>query len=86
MAVILLFCLALGLALVSWQPLHVLPWKLEALPFGLVLLVTLFGAYAISRRREIALTEGDPYHQGGVRYLDADTLADIAAPPLAGAR
>lgn len=58
MAVILLFCLALGLALVSWQPLHVLPWKLEALPFGLVLLVTLFGAYAISRWREIAHLRG----------------------------
>jgi PAS domain S-box-containing protein len=58
LAVILLVSLALGLALVSWQPIHLLPWKLEALPFGLVLLVSLFGAYAISRWREIAQLRG----------------------------
>jgi PAS domain S-box-containing protein len=54
LAVILLVSLAVGLALVSWQPIHMLPWKLDALPFGLVLLVSLFGAYAISRWREMA--------------------------------
>lgn len=54
LAIILLVSLALGLALVSWQPIHLQPWKLDALPVGLVLLVSLFGAYAISRWREIA--------------------------------
>lgn len=58
LAVILLVCLAVGLALVSWQPLHLLAWKLDALPVGLVLLVSLFGAYAISRWREIAQLRG----------------------------
>ena len=54
LAVILLVSLAVGLAVVSWQPIHLLPWRLDALPVGLVLLVSLFGAYAISRWREIA--------------------------------
>src|SRR5690242_1587135 len=58
LAVILLVSLALGLALVSWQPAQLLPWKLDALPVGLVLLVSLFGAYAISRWREIAQLRG----------------------------
>ena len=58
LAVILLVSLALGLALVSWQPLHLLTWRLDALPFGLVLLVSLFGAYAISRWREVAQLRG----------------------------
>src|SRR5437879_11566491 len=54
LAVILLVSLAVGLAVISWQPIHLLPWRLDALPLGLVLLVSLFGAYAISRWREIA--------------------------------
>ena len=58
LAVIVLVSLAVGLALVSWQPIHLLPWRLDALPFGLVLLVSLFGAYAISRWREIAQLRG----------------------------
>jgi PAS domain S-box-containing protein len=58
LAVILLISLAVGLALVSWQTIHLLPWKLDALPFGLVLLVSLFGAYAISRWREMAQLRG----------------------------
>ena len=58
LAVILLVSLAVGLALVSWQPIHTLPWRLDALPFGLVLLVSLFGAYAISRWREVAQLRG----------------------------
>src|SRR5437016_10702637 len=58
LAVILLVSLAVGLALVSWQPIRLLPWRLDALPIGLVLLVSLFGAYAISRWREIAQLRG----------------------------
>ena len=58
LAVIVLVSLAVGLALVSWQPIHLLPWSLDALPVGLVLLVSLFGAYAISRWREIAQLRG----------------------------
>ncbi len=54
MAVVVLVALAVGLASVSWQPIQLMSWKLDALPVGLVLLVTLFGAYAISRWREIA--------------------------------
>jgi PAS domain S-box-containing protein len=58
LAVILLISLAVGLALVSWQQIHALPWRLDALPLGLVLLVSLFGAYAISRWREVAQLRG----------------------------
>ncbi len=58
LAVILLVSLAVGLALVSWQPIRLLPWRLDALPIGLVLLVSLFSAYAISRWREIAQLRG----------------------------
>jgi PAS domain S-box-containing protein len=58
LVVVLLLSLAIGLALVSWQPAGSLPWKLDALPIGLVLLVSLFGAYAISRWREIAQLRG----------------------------
>jgi PAS domain S-box-containing protein len=58
LTVILLISLAVGLALVSWQPIHLLPWKLDALPIGLVLLVSLFGAYTISRWREMAQLRG----------------------------
>jgi hypothetical protein len=47
LAVIVLVSLAIGLALVSWQPVGLLPWRLDALPIGLVLLVGLFGAYGI---------------------------------------
>jgi PAS domain S-box-containing protein len=54
LALIVLVALSVGLALVSWQPLRSLPWTLDALPVGLVLLVSLFGAYAISRWRETA--------------------------------
>ena len=39
LALILLVALSVGLALVSWQPLRSLPWTLDALPVGLVLLV-----------------------------------------------
>jgi PAS domain S-box-containing protein len=58
LAVIVLVSLAVGLALVSWQPIHLLPWRLDALPVGLVVLVSLFGAYAISRWHEIAQLRG----------------------------
>jgi PAS domain S-box-containing protein len=77
MAVVLLVSLAVGLALVSWQPIHLLPWKLDALPVGLVLLVALFGAYVISRWREIAHLQGllhDLSHQ--TRSSDADQASD----------
>ena len=53
LALIVLVSLAVGLALVSWQPIRSLTWEPDALPFGLVLLVSLFGAYAISRWREM---------------------------------
>lgn len=58
LVVVVLVSLAVGLALISWQPVGLLPWKLDALPLGLVLLVSLFGAYAISRWREIAQLRG----------------------------
>src|ERR1700719_3342183 len=74
LAVIVLISLAVGMALVSWQPIHLLPWKLDALPVGLVLLVSLFGAYAISRWREIAQLRGM-----------AHDLSHQAQSPAAGA-
>jgi PAS domain S-box-containing protein len=58
LAIIVLLSLAIGMALVSWQPARSQPWRENVLPFGLVLLVSLFGAYAISRWREIAQLRG----------------------------
>jgi PAS domain S-box-containing protein len=72
LAVIVLVSLAIGLALVSWQPVGLLPWRLDALPIGLVLLVCLFAAYAISQWREIAQL------RGLVHELSHQTLAPAA--------
>jgi PAS domain S-box-containing protein len=58
MAVFLLLCLAVGLALISWPMIRTWPRELEVLPFGLVVLVLLFGAYAISKTREMAELRG----------------------------
>jgi len=74
LAVVVLVSLAIGLALVSWQPVGLFPWRLDALPIGLVLLVSLFGAYAISRWREIAQLRG----------LVHDLTHLPQAPPAAG--
>ncbi len=57
LAIIVLLSLAIGMALVSWQS-ATQPWRENVLPFSLVLLVSLFGAYAISRWREIAQLRG----------------------------
>ena len=57
-ALLLMVLLAATLALLSWKTIHVLPQRLEALPFGLVLLVILFGAYTWSKSREMARLRG----------------------------
>ena len=57
-ALLLMVLLAATLALLSWKTIRVLPQRLEALPFGLVLLVVLFGAYSWSKSREIARLRG----------------------------
>src|SRR5208282_5294729 len=58
LTLIVLLSLAVGLAVVSWQQLKSLPWELEALPIGLVVLVALFGAYTLAKSREINALRG----------------------------
>ncbi len=57
-ALTLLTASALGLALVFWQPLRSAASKLDVLPVALVLLVSAFGAYAISRWHQIGRLHG----------------------------
>ena len=58
LTLVVLFALAGGLALVSWAGLAESPWRLGALPIGLVVLVGLFGSYALAKTREIAELRG----------------------------
>jgi len=57
-AILLLSVLAVGLAVASRPWIHNLPYSLEALPIGLVVLVVLFGFYAWAKSREIAELRG----------------------------
>ncbi|HVO79200.1 MAG TPA: PAS domain S-box protein [Terriglobales bacterium] len=50
----LLVVLAAGLAVLSWQTLEKLPWRLGAVPIGLLVLCILFAVYAYGRRREVS--------------------------------
>jgi PAS domain S-box-containing protein len=49
----LLVLLATGVAVLSWQQLKDLPYRLGAIPAGLFILSVLFAAYAFGRRREV---------------------------------
>jgi two-component system NtrC family sensor kinase len=51
-AVGLLVLMAAAVAVLSWQQLSVLPYRLLAIPIGLFGLILLFAAYAFERRRE----------------------------------
>jgi len=51
---VLLVILAMGVAAISWPGIQTIPWKLDALPIGLVLIISLFAAYAWSKRQEMA--------------------------------
>ncbi len=57
-AIFLLAVLALGFAFASRSSIRDLPYNLEALPAGLVVLVVLFGIYAWVKSREIAELRG----------------------------
>jgi PAS domain S-box-containing protein len=57
-ALLLLGCLALAFAVSTWQSIHSLPNRLEALPVGLVVLVFLFVVYAWRKTNEIAELRG----------------------------
>ena len=57
-AILLLAVLALGFAFASRPWIRNLPYNLEALPAGLVVLVVLFGIYAWVKSREIAELRG----------------------------
>jgi len=54
----LLLVLSIVFALVSWDTIHSLAVRFEALPIGLVLLVILFGLYAWKRTQEISELRG----------------------------
>jgi PAS domain S-box-containing protein len=49
-----LVLLATGLAALSWERLQNLPYRLGAVPLGLLVLAVLFAAYAYGRRREVS--------------------------------
>src|ERR1039458_3377652 len=57
-ALVLLAVLALALAITSWDGIRAMPHHLEALPVGLVVLVTLFVSYAWTKTNEIAELRG----------------------------
>ena len=57
-ALLLLGALALAFAATSWQSIQAMPHHLEALPVGLVVLVSLFVAYAWGKTNEIAELRG----------------------------
>ncbi len=57
-ALFLLGTLAVALAVTSWDNIRAMPNHLEALPVGLVVLVTLFVAYAWNKTNEIAELRG----------------------------
>lgn len=67
----ILFLLAVGLAVTSWQSFRSLPQRLEALPIGLVILVVLFGIYVWHQRRQV----------GELRGLLRGMQETAAAPP-----
>lgn len=50
----LLILLATAVAVLSWQQLNDLPYRLNAIPIGLLVLSVLFAAYAFGRRREVS--------------------------------
>ena len=50
----LLVLLAAGMAALSWQALEKLPYRLGAVPVGLLVLSVLFAVYAYGRRREVS--------------------------------
>ena len=54
----LLFVLSLVFAVISWDTIRSLAHRYEALPVGLVILVTLFGLYAWKRTQEISELRG----------------------------
>src|SRR5260370_16290912 len=50
----LLVLLAAAVAVLSWQQLQDLPYRLWAIPVGLFLLSILFATYSFGRRREVS--------------------------------
>jgi PAS domain S-box-containing protein len=49
----LIVLLAAGVAALSWEQLQTLPYRLWAIPIGLLVLSVLFAVYAFGRRREV---------------------------------
>ena len=52
-SLLLVVLLAAAVAVLSWQQLSTLPWRLGAIPVGLFALSVLFAAYALGRKREV---------------------------------
>jgi len=52
-AIGLIVLLAAGVAALSWEQLRTLPYRLWAIPAGLLVLSILFAVYALGRRREV---------------------------------
>ena len=53
-ALALLILFATAVAALSWEQLKNLPYRLWAIPLGLLLLSVLFAVYAFGRRREVS--------------------------------
>ncbi len=53
-ALLFMVLLATGLAALSWERLHVLPYRLGIIPIALFVIAVLFAAYAYGRRREVS--------------------------------
>jgi PAS domain S-box-containing protein len=87
----LLLVLAIVFALVSWDTIRSLTHRYEALPFGLVVLVVLFGLYAWKRTQEISELRG---LVRGIEHRDAippnekqlDQLFDVISRSQQGYR
>ena len=70
-SLLLLLALAVGLSLVSWSAPRTLPVRTEALPASLVILVSLFGVYVWTKKRELE----------DLRALLRDLHEAASAPP-----
>jgi PAS domain S-box-containing protein len=76
---LILLIVTFAFAWFSWDSLRTLSFRLEALPFGLVLLVILLGAYVWKKSQEIAELRGVVR---GIDHRDANPSPDLAMEQL----
>ena len=62
-ALVILGALAVALAVISWDGVHEVPPQLEALPIGLIVLVSLFAVYAWTKtKRNLGVARAGTRH------------------------